>query len=110
MSEPSPTTIAIAETKLRLARIAEDETLARALTRLEAPLAAVADALAGLTDAEWRALCAEERQQADAVQQMRSAGFGTAGPLLPSLALGNRVLELVAERHPDGTREPPSVA
>jgi hypothetical protein len=110
MPEPSPTTIALEEARLRLVRIAEAESLGRALGKLEPALTAVADALVALTPAEWAALCREEREQADAVQEMRSAGFGTAGPLLPALVLGNAALEIFAAKYPQLARDPPNAA
>jgi hypothetical protein len=111
MSEPLPrATIAAAEVRLRLEAIGRDEALRRALGKLESVLAAVADAMAGMTASEWAALAREERELVDGRVQMWSAGFGTAAPMLPALVLGNRVLELVAERHPNLTRDPPSAA
>jgi hypothetical protein len=70
-----------------------------ALEQLDAALGQVADALAGLTEAQWDELCEQEVRDLQATLQYFAVG-GMGDRLPPAVVLGNRVLQLFAERYP----------
>jgi hypothetical protein len=70
-----------------------------ALERLDAALGQVADALAGLTEAQWDELCEQEARDLQmTLQYFAVEEVGDRFP--PATVLGNRVLQLFAERYP----------
>jgi hypothetical protein len=70
-----------------------------ALERLDAALCHVADALAGLTEAQWDELCEQEaRDLLAAHQYFEVSGYPDRFP--PERWLGSRILTHLAARHP----------
>ena len=67
--------------------------------KLEAALAAVADALAELTEAQWEQLCGEEQAMTVATFQFWEA-MGWPEQMLPERVLGARILAHFAQRYP----------
>jgi hypothetical protein len=72
--------------------------------QLEAALAAVADALAELPEAEWDDLCAEEVAMTTATFQLWEA-MGWPEEMLPERVLGARILAHFAARYPALARD-----
>jgi hypothetical protein len=71
---------------------------------LETALAAVADALAELPQANWDDLCAEEQARTAAAFQFWEA-MGWPEVMLPERVLGARILAHFAQRYPALARD-----
>jgi hypothetical protein len=93
MSEPVP-------------HVAVGDPLEAALARLEPALAAVADALAQLSRAQWAALEREEWGVTFAAHQCWDViGLPEQQRMIPEHILGHRIIEIFAARYPHLARD-----
>ena len=75
------------------------------MARLEPSLAAVADALAGLSPQDWHALEREEFSFTHACLQMWQS-FGLPDQrMIPERTIGHRIIEIFAARYPHLARD-----
>jgi hypothetical protein len=77
------------------------------LAKLEPALAGVADALAKLSPAEWKALEHEEWGAVFAAHQAWDVAGLPGDRMIPQFILGYRIIELFIARHPSLVPPPP---